>query len=155
VSPKLVEQIRFGLDQIRQLLAESREIIEESKSQALTPANRWALGAVLRAFHNGVENILKRVSAAYDGKPEKDGQWHIDLLTQMRESTVKRDSVISGNLLNILKKYLAFRHLFRSIYKHELKWELMAELVLGLENAADVFESEIRRFCASIEKGKA
>ncbi len=155
MSSKLVEQISFELDQIRQLLAESREIIEASKSQAPTPANRWALGAVLHAFYNGVENILKRISAAYDGKPEKDGQWHIDLLTQMSGATATRDAVISGSLLKILKKYLAFRHLFRSIYTHELKWEPMVELVLGLENAAAVFESEIRRFCAPIEKGKA
>ena len=106
MSPKLVAQISFELDQIRQLLAESREIIEASKSQAPSPANRWALGAVLHAFYNGVENILKRISAVYDGKPAKEGQWHIDLLMQMSEGTATRKAVIAGNLLNILKRYL-------------------------------------------------
>ena len=53
-----------------------------------------------------------------------------------------------------LDSVLAFRHLFRSIYTHELKWEPMAELVSGLENAATVFENDVRRFCGSIEKGK-
>ena len=152
--PKLVEQINFELDQIRQLLAESGEIIEASRSQAPSAANRWALGAVLHAFYNGVENIFRRISAAYDGKPEKDGQWHIDLLTQMNEANAKRNAVISGDLLNILKKYLGFRHLFRSIYTHELKWEPMTELVFGLESTAAVFELEIQHFCASIEKVK-
>lgn len=104
MSLKLVEQIRFELTQIRQLLAESSEIIEESKTRNPSPTNKWALGAVLHAFYNGVENILKRISATYDDNLEKDGKWHIELLTQLSEKTLKRDAVISISLLNILKK---------------------------------------------------
>jgi hypothetical protein len=83
VLPELRNQIQFELGQLRQLLSESREIIEACRREEPSGANRWALGAVLHAFYNGIENILKRISAFYDGKPEKTGQWHIDLLTRM------------------------------------------------------------------------
>jgi hypothetical protein len=147
VSPDLIEKINFELGQLRKLLSETNELINTSKHDIPSGTNRWALGAVLHAFYNGIENILKRIAVVYDEKSDKNSQWHIDLLTQMSKATTKRKAVISENMLNVLKKYLAFRHLFRSIYTHELKWEPMAELVIEVENAFTMFEDEILFFC--------
>lgn len=48
--------------------------------------------------------------------------------------------------MTLLKKYLAFRHLFRSIYTHELRWEPMEELVRGLDDSLKMFDDEISAF---------
>jgi len=146
VSRKLIEQIDFERDQLRQLLAESRELIDTSKSKHPAAVDRWALGAILHAFYNGIENILKRIAAVCDGKPENTGQWHINLLNQMAKPNSKRSKVLSPELLTLLKKYLAFRHLFRSIYTHELRWEPMEELVCGLDESLKMFDDEIAAF---------
>lgn len=152
MSHKLIEQIDFERDQLRQLLAESRELVENSRRKAPAAAERWALGAILHAFYNGIENILRRIAAAYDRKPENAGQWHIGLLNQMAEPTETRRKVISPELLTVLKKYLAFRHLFRSIYTHELRWEPMQELVYGVDHSLKMFDDEISAFCKEIEE---
>jgi hypothetical protein len=152
VSHKLIEQIDFERDQLRQLLAESRELIDNSSRKHPAAAESWALGAILHAFYNGIENILKRVAATYDGKPDDTGKWHIDLLNKMAAPNAKRSRVISPELLTLLKKYLAFRHLFRSIYTHELRWESMEELVRRLDESLKMFDDEIDTFCKMIEE---
>jgi len=78
-----MEQIDFERGQLRQLLAESRELIDNSSRKHPAAADRWALGAILHAFYSGIENIFKRIAVIYDGKPDNTGQWHIDLLNQM------------------------------------------------------------------------
>lgn len=83
VSRRLMEQIDFERGQLRQLLAESRELIDNSSRKHPAAADRWALGAILHAFYSGIENIFKRIAVIYDGKPDNTGQWHIDLLNQM------------------------------------------------------------------------
>jgi hypothetical protein len=152
VSRKLIEQIDFERSQLRQLLAESRELINNSSSKHPAATDRWALGAILHAFYNGIENILKRIAVTYDGKPENTGQWHVDLLNQMAAPSAKRSKVISPELLTVLKKYLAFRHLFRSIYTHELRWEPMEELVRGLDESLKMFDGEISSFSNEIRE---
>ena len=147
---KLIDQINFERSQLKQLLAESRELIDNSIRKQPDAPERWALGAILHAYYNGIKNILKRIAAVYNGKPGISGQWHIDLLSSMAEPSSKRGAVISQELMRVLRKYLAFRHLFRSIYTHELKWEPMTELILGLDQSLKMFEKEITCFCNSI-----
>ncbi len=146
VSYNLSAQIGFELDQLRKLLAEGKTLIAASALAPPDATGRWALGAMLQAFYNGIENILKRIAAAYDGKPEKSGQWHIDLLKKMAEPAANRPAVISTALLQTLKQYLAFRHVFRSIYTHELRWEIMEHLVRECSMTLDLVEDQLRVF---------
>lgn len=146
MSDKLIDQIDFELGQLRQLLAEGRELIEGSKRENPKATSRWALGAILHAFYNGVENILKRIAVAYNEKPEKSGQWHIDLLSQMAEPNKQRPPVISPELQKTLRQYLAFRHIFRSIYTHELRWDAMAKLVSDVDAVFERISAELTCF---------
>ena len=85
MSPDLAAQVDFELDQLRKLLTEGQSLITASALQPPDATGRWALGAMLQAFYNGIENILKRIAITYDGKPDKSDTWHIDLLTKMAE----------------------------------------------------------------------
>jgi hypothetical protein len=152
VSHNLDAQIEFELDQLRKLLAEGETLVAASALEPPDATGWWALGAMLQAFCNGIENILKRIAAAYDGKPEKSGQWHIDLLARMAKPGADRPAVISAALLDTLKQYLAFRHVFRSIYTHELRWENMEVLVRVCSKTLDMVEDELRLFLTSIEQ---
>ena len=151
MSSKLNERINFDLDELRQMLTEGHDLINASKSIIPNATNRWALGAMLQAFYNGIESIFKQIATKYDGKPAKSQQWHADLLTLMTKATIKRPAVISPELFILLKKHLAFRHLFRSIYTHELHWENMTELVWGSEETLRLCENELRGFMENIQ----
>jgi hypothetical protein len=151
VSADLVIKLEFELGQLRQLLAESQELLDSAVVETPTATNRWAIGAILHAFYNGVENCLKRIVAEYDGSALKDSHWHIDLLTRMSQPTPSRNAVISEKLFPVLKDYLAFRHIFRNIYTHELRWDSMAQLVAGLKSTFQLVETEIGQFIHSVQ----
>jgi hypothetical protein len=146
VSSKLAERIDFEIKQLHQLCKEGRRLIDGSKINPPDLADRWALGAMLQAFYNGIENIFKQVAATYDGKPSKSNQWHADLLTLMSHSTTKRPAVVSQNLYEIVRKYLGFRHIFLNIYTHELRWESMADLVAQVDRTLTILENELHLF---------
>lgn len=146
MSYDLIENIEFELGQLHQLFDEGRDLIDSSIGNPPDATGRWALGAMLQAFYNGIENIFKQISKAYDGKPVKTERWHVDLITLMSQTTKERPLVISPELYATLRKYLGFRHIFRGIYTHELRWESMVDLVAHADSSLMLLEKEIRVF---------
>ncbi|MHB1336934.1 MAG: ribonuclease toxin HepT-like protein [Candidatus Humimicrobiaceae bacterium] len=80
-----------------------------------------AAGSILHDFYCAVEKIFKRITI-YINNDFPDGEdWHTELLLQMTRPIEKtHKAVISRELLEKLKEYLRFRHLFRNIYGFEL-----------------------------------
>jgi len=58
----------------------------------------------------------------------------------------KRNSVISEDLMQRLKEYLRFRHLFRHIYGFELKWDRIKPLCVDMEVVLGKLRREINDF---------
>lgn len=146
MSSKLTENIEFELEQLHQLLSEGHDLIKNSILMSPASTDRWALGAMLQAFYNGIENVSKLIAVYYKELPVKSERWHVDLLTLMTMASSKRPAIVSPELFGVLRKYLAFRHIIRSIYTHELRWESMADLVFGSEETLCLFEKELRIF---------
>ena len=140
MSFRLNEHVEFELAQLHKLLSEGHDLINNCKAVPPDTAEKWALGAMLQAFYNGIENIFKRIAGEYDGNLLKDDHWHADLLTAMSRSTERRPAVVSKDLLILLKKYLAFRHIVRNIYTHELRWDSMADLVFQVNTTLDLVD---------------
>ena len=95
-----------------------------------------ALAAFLHGFYNGIENIFKRVAIELREDMPEGANWHQTLLEQMAKPGPRRPEVISSDLLELLKEYLAFRHFFRHAYPFQLAWTSMSHLV---KNSSDVF----------------
>ena len=51
----------------------------------------------------------------------------------MAEPKDKRPQVISLELMEELKEYLGFRHLFRNIYGAQLKWDKLESLLVKIQ----------------------
>ncbi len=109
-----------------------------------------ALAAMLHAFYNGAENILKRLAQDVDGSLPTSEFWHRDLLDAMARPTASRRSVISSETHRTLKGYLQFRHMFRHAYTFDLRWERMKPLLLGCADTLRRFEAELDRFLDSL-----
>lgn len=106
-----------------------------------------AEGSILHDFYTGVEKIFREIAIKIDESLPKGDNWHIELLKSMATANEKRDAVISQELMEKLKQYLGFRHLFRNIYGMELEWEKLKILLTNIrENIWKRFKVEINSF---------
>ena len=62
-----------------------------------------------------------------------------------------RPAVLSADLLDTLAGYLRFRHAFRHIYTHNLKWAGMAPLVSACRATYDQLAAALDSFFESAQ----
>jgi uncharacterized protein YutE (UPF0331/DUF86 family) len=94
--------------------------------------------ALIHNFYNGVENILKQICNARKYKLPTGDTWHKDLLVLAVEN-----NLISSQLEDELKQYLAFRHFFSHAYALELYPHRIEHLAKSMNNLFDMFKKEI------------
>ena len=115
--------------QIESLLKKAEELEEKEK----TFYNR-AAGSMLHDFYTGLEKIFCNIASKIDKNLPRGEDWHIKLLMSMSETKKNRPEVISLELMEELKEYLGFRHLFRNIYGMQLNREKLEQLLLKIQN---------------------
>jgi hypothetical protein len=152
VWPDLKEQIAVEDAQLRQLLDVHRPLLEKCRLEEPNPIELSALAALLHSFYTGVENLFRRVAVEVDGGSVQGDHWHRRLLQQMTEPGEARPSVISPELYDRLHPYLQFRHVFRSSYSFQLRWDKMAPLVLHYEETFAAFCVELFAFSVEMDK---
>ena len=96
------------------------------------------VGALLHNFYNGIENILRQVFQSKAFSIPQGDSWHRDLLL-----TATERGILSADLLDDLKRYLAFRHFFGHGYALNLSPEPMEPLVRDAKSVFKRFKDEI------------
>jgi len=150
VYADLVADVEFDLCQLRLVIEESRSQLESAAFAAPTSFEMGALGAVLQSLYNGIETVLRKLVLRLDGGLPEGDAWHRDLLEQAGTATAVRCPVLSAELRSLLQEYLEFRHFFRRTYSFHYRWERMAHLVTGCEDALAAFDGEVRLFLTSL-----
>ncbi len=143
---RLSRQVAVEREQLHRLLETHRPLLVQCSESRPNPIELSALAALLHSFYNGVENILKRISAEIDSAPPSGEFWHRKLLDSMALPRKSRPAAISRVLNDRLSEYLEFRHIFRHAYTFELHWEKMSSLVLGCEETLRLLEAELDKF---------
>ena len=101
---------------------------------------------------SGVEKVFERIALSVDKHIPKSENWHMELLLQMAKPFEKaREAIIEEELLEDLKEYLRFRHLFRHIYGFQLTFPRFKEYCINLEEISIKFELTIENH---IQQGK-
>jgi hypothetical protein len=153
VSDKLRKQIAVEQDLINRLLEEHRSLVRKCATEVPDAIERSALAAMLHSFYTGIENVFRRIAIEYDGYSPDGDTWHRDLLDVMAQPTGSRPAVISQDLHDMLRDYLGFRHMFRHLYSINLKWDRMADLVLGVEAVWQQADAEFQALLNTLSQG--
>ncbi len=103
-------------------------------------------GLKLHNFYTGCERIFRIVASELNGALPTGYDWHKRLLERMANVHEGRPALISTQTIQLLQKYLAFRHVVRNIYGYELEAERVAQLVIEHSSVWERFESEVRIF---------
>lgn len=145
MSPELQDEIGLELDQLRTLLDTFGPLLLKVTVEPPDAIETAALAGLLHSFYNGVENILKRV-AFHSGEPLPRGDsWHAELLEAMAKPGEKRSPVLTADLVERLRAYLGFRHMYRHSYTFQLRWAKMQPLVDGIGEALRELEAASNR----------
>ena len=141
MSPELQDEIRLELAQLRTLLGTFRPLLLKVKAAPPDAIEVAALAGLLHSFYNGVENILKRIAVHSGQQLPTSISWHSELLESMAIPAAGRKAVLDGELLDRLRTYLGFRHVYRHSYTFQLRWEKMQPLITGIEDTFHRFET--------------
>ena len=144
---KICEEI----DNLERLNREMKQLVSSLGKSPRFMEIRTA-ASILHDFYGALEKIFERIALVVDGDLPRGEDWHIQLLSKMASPQEGiRNSVISKELMDELKEYLRFRHLFRHIYGFELTWERFSTLCLSMDTVFDEFKKELHEFTGGIE----
>lgn len=131
----LIKKMQQEISSLEEIYLQIEPLIKQAegtKEEEKIFYNR-AAGSVLHDFYSGIERIFSDIANKMDKRISSGEDWHIKLLESMAESKKERPKVISLELMEELKEYLGFRHLFRNIYGTRLDWDKLKLLLLKIQ----------------------
>jgi len=98
------------------------------------------IAALMHNFYNGIENILKQLFQIKSLEIPTGASWHQQLLL-----SVAKENIISEQLADELKEYLAFRHFFSHAYALDLHPQRIEPLATNILKVFENFKKEIKK----------
>lgn len=136
-----------AIDETVERLGNIRHKFDPRKQDQLIEA---AMGTYLMNFHNGIENILKRLSKEYYLAVPKGDSWHKELLALSYHAPEGKIAIFNQEIVERIVPYKNFRHRFVSGYGFQLKGEKMLGLIDDIEPLWSDIKSAISGFFDSL-----
>ena len=112
--------------------------LPDRNAAQLTPLEVAGVASLIHNFYNGIENVLKQSFQARSLDVPAGPSSHQNLLLMAVEA-----NIISSQLADELKEYLAFRHFFSHAYAFTLRPERIAPLAAKITRVFGTFRREI------------
>ena len=149
MSGKLIARIELNRQELSRVTEQLDPLILKGSTSDLDIIETAAVAAMLHSFYTLIEKILESLAREMDQAVPRADQWHRDLIEQMAQPTAFRRAVISEDLAEKLKEYLAFRHLFRGASIVLMRWNKMQPLANRAGETFRQFDSELSSFLAT------
>lgn len=98
------------------------------------------VATLIHNFYNGIENIIKQVFQSKSLGIPTGASWHRNLLL-----TAVNENIISEQIADKLKEYLAFRHFFSHAYAVDLQPLRLEPLISNIVIIFKEFKIEINK----------
>lgn len=109
-------------------------------------------GYYLHNLYNAFENIFKLVAAAFENDIPDASQWHTLLLDRMgRDIEGMRPRLLSNESLECLDELRRFRHLFRHLYRYDLKAEGVQKALKQAYRLKQIYLEDLKQFMAFLD----
>jgi hypothetical protein len=152
VSHDLAPKIRVGLEELAIVRQQFEQLLVIRPDASIGAIETSAASAMLHSFYTEIEKILKLIAREWDGQLPASESWHKDLLIQMSQGTDKRPAVLSSSLVEVLKEFLAFRHLFRGASIALMRWNKLHPLVMKVQSAYEDARTQLAAFADFAEQ---
>ena len=146
MSANLATKIELGLEELSTVREQLNPFIGRPVDFNMSTIETAAVCAMLHSFYTEIEKILKLIALDFDRTMPSAESWHRDLLKQMATATDRRPAVMTGDLIEALGEFLAFRHLFRGASIVMMRWNKLAPLVAKVDETHLRTRAEVQAF---------
>ena len=105
------------------------------------------IGAFLQNIYTGMENILKQMLLHQNISIPESATWHKDLLNLAFDN-----NLISKETVDIIGKYLVFRHFFTHAYGFLIDEEKLEPLMDNISEVYSEFKREINEYLLKVKE---
>ncbi|MCL2155531.1 MAG: hypothetical protein FWH53_07705 [Leptospirales bacterium] len=152
MNRETILKVEFEISQIDMLLDETTPLLKLAQMKTPDSVETAALGLFLHSFYNGIENIIKFIIKEKYGKLPSGNKWHKELLDLCFIKTNNQKELFNENLKIVLDDYLRFRHFIRNTYSYKIKWELMEDLILNINENWNNIKTDIVNYIEQCKK---
>lgn len=129
-------EIALQLELIRDTVHEIAAARTENTPDRLHAFELAGFGALLMNLYNGAENVFKRIAKSEGLAVPSGALWHAELFNAIcRPLPSTSEPFLRPAEAEVLRDYRNFRHVMVHGYGVRLKWGLMEELVVSVEDA--------------------
>jgi len=106
----------------------------------------------LHDFYSGIERILLHIASLIDRTVPSGNRWHQELLNQVSINIKDlRPAVLTEEVNDCLKEYLAFRHVVRNVYTFKFDPDRIERLVEKLPGCFEMLKEQLQEFADKLE----
>ncbi|MCK4729851.1 MAG: DUF86 domain-containing protein [Candidatus Aenigmarchaeota archaeon] len=133
----LLEKIDAEKENVNIVLENLKQVMKKKKKSVIELS---ATATFMHNIYNGIENMLKQILKSKNIEIQKSDMWHKKIL----ETSVKH-KIISEDLADKLREYLAFRHFFIHGYGFMLEESSLTQLAKSIPKIWNQFILEIKK----------
>lgn len=145
----LRSEIQGYLDELEDIVDDCHAFKQLHVGHEASATDMRVYGSFLHDFYTCIERVFAKIAVEVDGELPVGGSWHVSLLERMNIAIDKvRVRVIDDDLLDKLRDFLGFRHVFRSVYESKLKQDKIDPLLERVNETKESFVHQVKAFLA-------